>query len=213
MDIKHFTVTDLEKAPLKLSRKRVAPAAGSGTGTKPKTVKGVVEREPVQRILKKKAKVDFTDVANKQDRKSAKRALKKVSRAVKSSQVETDPTDKVRGRWGGDSKLDALTIPTIGEWEASIKSRKLKPFIVDQLMSGQAGEYLMLSGRTGVGKTNVALRLAYCISTGKPFFGHACKQLDVAYLVFEGALKNYQDRISKIKKLFLLTWKIVFGST
>jgi len=97
---------------------------------------------------------------------------------------------------------DSLTIPTIGDWKTNIKSQKLKPFIVDQLMSGQAGEYLMLSGRTGIGKTNVALWLAYCISTGHEFFGHTCKQLDVAYLSFEGAKSNYENRIKKIEKQF-----------
>jgi flagellar biosynthesis GTPase FlhF len=94
------------------------------------------------------------------------------------------------------------TIPTIEEWKEAINLRKIRPFRIDQLASGQPGEYLMMSGRTGIGKTNMALYLAYCLATGTEFFGHKCRKTKVAYLAFEGSIANYKERISKIEKLF-----------
>lgn len=150
--------------------------------------------------------------------REARRMIKKVAKVVKASRLNPTVNPPTIGEKSHSKEkkisqkeetasppkniYDFSTIPTIDSWKQEVKLRKIRPFIIDQLASGQPGEYLMMSGRTGIGKTNLALYLAYCLATGTEFYGHKCRQTKVAYLAFEGGIANYQDRIAKIEKLF-----------
>lgn len=56
-------------------------------------------------------------------------------------------------------------------------------YIVDGII--QRGQLYSLTGKTGHGKTCIAIYLAFCFSHGKPFSGHEVEQGNVCYLVGE----------------------------
>ncbi len=74
-----------------------------------------------------------------------------------------------------------------------------EPSIIENILPAQPGEYILLSGRTGIGKSILMLHLLYCIGTGKPFFGFECRETKVGLLIMEGDRANLQDRIQKVK--------------
>ncbi len=166
----------------------------------------------------KKASKEQKRVERIKQRREARRKIKEVAKVVIASKLNPTVNDRTIGEKSNSKKkklsqkeeptsppkniYDFPIIPTIDTWKQDVKLRKIRPFIIDQIASGQPGEYLMMSGRTGIGKTNLALCLAYCLATGTEFYGHKCRQTKVAYLAFEGGIANYQDRIAKIEKLF-----------
>jgi hypothetical protein len=91
---------------------------------------------------------------------------------------------------------------TVKEWKLMESKRRPVRSLVQQLLPDQAGEYIVIAGRTGIGKTNLSLHMAYCLATGQPFYGFDCETTTVAYFAFEGAGRNYVERITKIEKTF-----------
>lgn len=74
-----------------------------------------------------------------------------------------------------------------------------EPAIIENILPAQAGEYILVSGRTGIGKSILMLHLLYCLGTGSPFFGFQCRQTRAGLLIMEGDRNNLQDRIRKVK--------------
>jgi hypothetical protein len=82
---------------------------------------------------------------------------------------------------------------------------KAEPAIVDNILPAQPGEYILVSSRTGIGKSILMLHLLYCLGTGSPFFGFECRKTLTGLLIMEGDRNNLQDRIRKVKKLYPYT--------
>jgi energy-coupling factor transporter ATP-binding protein EcfA2 len=97
---------------------------------------------------------------------------------------------------------ESLYTPTIEEWGDIVESKETEPSFIDQILPVEPGEGVLLAGRTGVGKTNLGLYMAYCLASGKPFYGFDCEKTSVAFFAFEGGETNYLARRDKIKKLF-----------
>ena len=94
------------------------------------------------------------------------------------------------------------TILPIEQWAEGIAKRKPRRHVIQEILPAKKGEYIAIAGRTGIGKTNLALHLAFCLATGTPFFGYECRRFKVAFLAFEGDDTNIKDRYDKIKKYF-----------
>jgi len=78
-----------------------------------------------------------------------------------------------------------------------MEGREKAPDLIEELLP-DAYEFMLLAGRTGIGKTNLALHLAYCLATGTPFFGLKCLKTTVGYIAFEGTIDKMVDRLKKI---------------
>lgn len=85
---------------------------------------------------------------------------------------------------------------------------KADPAIIDNILPAQAGEYILISGRTGIGKSILMLNLLYCLGTGSPFFGYEGRKTQAGLLMMEGDRNNLQDRIRKVKEQYPSTEKI-----
>ncbi len=79
---------------------------------------------------------------------------------------------------------------------------KAEPAIIDGILPAQHGEYILVSGRTGIGKSILMLHLLYCLGTGSPFFGFKCRETRAGLLIMEGDRNNLQDRIRKVKEQY-----------
>lgn len=95
---------------------------------------------------------------------------------------------------------DVEPIPTIRQWKRSMKDRPKLPRLIEDIHPDAPGEYSIISGRTGIGKTNLQLHMAYCLATGTPFFGKRCEKVGVSMLAFEGPEDNVYDRVKKVEK-------------
>lgn len=100
----------------------------------------------------------------------------------------------------------------VEEWVEDIAKRKPRRNVIQDILPAKRGEYIAIAGRTGIGKTNLSLHLAFCLATGTPFFGHECRRYKVAFLAFEGDEANFKDRYDKLKSNFPPTeGRLFFG--
>jgi len=196
-------------------KQETAPGHVEKAGVVPEKGKNRKGKEQVQPILKKKSKVDFTDVQKKLDEKTAKRVLKSVHDVVKESKVKKDPS-KVSGgvedvphtkpskpsEKDGSPVKPSNKIPTVEGWKTMISTMKQEPQIIQDLLPAEPGSYGIIAGRTGIGKTNIILHLGHCLATGYDFFGIHCEKVKVAILAFEGDPRNLRDRLDKIGASF-----------
>ena len=74
--------------------------------------------------------------------------------------------------------------------------------IIKDLLPESTSAYMLICGRSGIGKTNLVLYLAYCIATGSRFFSMETKKSTIGYLSFEGSQKQIANRFEKLKKTF-----------
>ena len=74
-----------------------------------------------------------------------------------------------------------------------------EPAIIENILPAQPGEYMLISGRTGIGKSILMLNLLYCLGTGSDFFGFKCRKKKAGLLIMEGDRSSLQERIEKVK--------------
>lgn len=74
--------------------------------------------------------------------------------------------------------------------------------IIKDLLPNSTTAYMLICGRSGIGKTNLALYLAFCIATGREFFSLETMQKRVGYLSFEGGKSQIAKRFAKLKQTF-----------
>ncbi len=71
-------------------------------------------------------------------------------------------------------------------------------FLIDELLPDNPGDFGIIAGRTGRGKTAILLYLLCCLATGTPFFGIPVQKIPVGYLGFEGNKVNITERLQKM---------------
>lgn len=74
--------------------------------------------------------------------------------------------------------------------------------IIKDLLPESTSAYMLVCGRSGIGKTNLALYLAFCIATGNKFFSLETKQKIVGYLSMEGSQHQIANRFEKLRESF-----------
>ena len=74
--------------------------------------------------------------------------------------------------------------------------------IIKDLLPDSTSAYMLICGRSGIGKTNLVLYLAFCIATGDKFFSLDTKQKRVGYLSFEGSQRQIANRFEKLIQTF-----------
>jgi hypothetical protein len=94
------------------------------------------------------------------------------------------------------------TMVPLSEWRERVLEEPATDDLIQDILPNCSSEYLLLCGRSGIGKTNLALHMAFCLAAGKPWFGFKVKQCKVGYLVFEGAPKKLLLRVDKLLKSY-----------
>lgn len=110
------------------------------------------------------------------------------------------------------SKSEKGSIQPVEDWAEDIAERKPRKSVIEDILPAKKGEYIAIAGRTGIGKTNLSLHLAFCLATRTPFFGRECRKSRVAFIAFEGDEPNIKDRYDKLKGYFPPTeGRLFFG--
>ena len=91
---------------------------------------------------------------------------------------------------------------TVDQLLEDIKKEPPSDDIIKDLLPDSVTAYMLICGRSGIGKTNLVLYLAFCIATGRKFFSLETKQKIVGYLSFEGAQHQIAKRFDKLKQHF-----------
>lgn len=90
--------------------------------------------------------------------------------------------------------------PTIEQWKRVMSTRPKLPQLIADVHPDAPGEFSIVSGRTGIGKTNLQLHMAFSLATGTPFLGMTCAKVGVNMLTFEGPEDNVLARVEKVEK-------------
>jgi len=91
---------------------------------------------------------------------------------------------------------------TVDQLIEDLKKEVPSEDIIKDLLPHSTTAYMLICGRSGIGKTNLALYLAFCIATGSKFFSLETKQKIVGYLSFEGGQQQIARRFVKLKETF-----------
>jgi len=87
-------------------------------------------------------------------------------------------------------------ISSYQDWLAACDTNE--PCLIDQILPEDAGEYVLVSGKTGIGKSVLIMHLAFSLATGTPFMGFETQQCTVGCLAMEGGRDNIKERMVKI---------------
>jgi RecA-family ATPase len=93
-----------------------------------------------------------------------------------------------------------IKLTTLKEWISM--EHNSKPSIVEQILPSEPGEYMVISGRTGIGKSILVANMAFSIATGTDFLGFKCIQSPVGMLAMEGGVQNINDRLTKMISIY-----------
>jgi RecA-family ATPase len=69
---------------------------------------------------------------------------------------------------------------------------------ISGILPCHAGDYILLAGKSGIGKSVMATHLCFSIATGTPFLGFDTESATVGYAAFEGSTANLKDRLTQI---------------
>jgi len=91
---------------------------------------------------------------------------------------------------------------TVDEMRNSILREPPADDLVQDLLPHSTTAYMLIAGRSGIGKTFLLLNILYCLASGKPFLSHKTKQCKVGYLSFEGDSRKILTRFDTIGDSF-----------
>ena len=97
--------------------------------------------------------------------------------------------------------FDLSHVMGLEKWMQAVDAKPRVDELVEGLVPATTG-FVLLGGRTGLGKTNLLLQLAFSIAAGRSFYGHKTRQAKVGYLLFEGDQHQTQDRLRKLVREF-----------
>lgn len=89
-------------------------------------------------------------------------------------------------------------LETIKDWRKKQVFRE--NHIIDQLLPETPGEYMLVAGMTGIGKSTLVSHMCYCIATGHDFFGFKTQSSTIGYIAFEGCAENLSNKLGIIGK-------------
>jgi len=88
--------------------------------------------------------------------------------------------------------------PTLREWMERVRKQPVMQDILEGLIPAQPA-VILLGGRTGIGKTILAMQLILAIASGVDFLDIKTKQTKGGYLGFEGGEQKMCDRAEKLQ--------------
>ena len=117
------------------------------------------------------------------------------------------PNDLIRGLLFAEKRpvlwgIMEVEVRTVDHVLEKLKNEPQSDDIVKDLLPHSTTAYMLMCGRSGIGKTNLTLYMAFCIATGRKFFSLETKQKTVGYLSFEGGQHQIARRFEKLKETF-----------
>ena len=91
---------------------------------------------------------------------------------------------------------------TVEEMRNSILREPPSDDLIQDLLPHSTTAYMLIAGRSGIGKTFLLLNILYCLASGKPFLSHKTKQCKAGYLSFEGDRRKILTRFDTIGRSF-----------
>lgn len=91
---------------------------------------------------------------------------------------------------------------TVEEMRNSILREPPADDLIQDLLPHSTTAYMLLVGRSGIGKTFLLLNILYCLASGTPFLNRKTKQCKVGYLSFEGDRRKILIRFDTIGSSF-----------
>lgn len=99
-------------------------------------------------------------------------------------------------------KQPVTPMKSLAERRNEISSRPQEDDLIKDLLPDSKSAYMLICGRSGIGKTFIGLDILYCLASGLPFLSRKTKQCKVGYLSMEGSETKIMDRFDTISKSF-----------
>ncbi len=74
--------------------------------------------------------------------------------------------------------------------------------LIQDLLPDSNSAYMLVTGRSGIGKTFLLLNILYCLASGMPFMSRKTKKCKVGYLSLEGDRRKLLKRFNTIGQSF-----------
>jgi len=105
-----------------------------------------------------------------------------------------------------ENNLQKLKILSYKEWMKQVKNRTPdEPQLIQQNLPYKFGEYMIICGRTGIGKTIVAIMTGFSTSTGGRILKFSCEKVITAFVALEGDDQNLSERLRKMESSYPTT--------
>ncbi|MFC1995012.1 AAA family ATPase [Chloroflexota bacterium] len=91
---------------------------------------------------------------------------------------------------------------TLCQARKEILSRPVTHDLIQDILPDSSSAYMLICGRSGIGKTFLALNILCCLAAGEPFLGKETQQCKVGYLSMEGSEAKILNRFDTIKQSF-----------
>ncbi|MFC1979333.1 AAA family ATPase [Chloroflexota bacterium] len=91
---------------------------------------------------------------------------------------------------------------TLAEMRNEISKRPPEDDLIQDLLPDSSYAYMLICGRSGIGKTFLALQILYYLAEGVPFLSHKTKQCKVGYLSMEGSDRKILNRFDVIGRSY-----------
>ena len=70
---------------------------------------------------------------------------------------------------------------------------------IEEILPSQPGEFIVIAGKPGIGKSTLAMQMAFSLATGIPFLSRfEVEKVQTGYVCMEGSKENIKNRIGKI---------------
>ena len=86
---------------------------------------------------------------------------------------------------------------SLSQMRREISNRPPADDLIQDLLPDSSSVYMLICGRSGIGKTFLALNVLFSLATGLPFLSHKTKPCKVGYLSMEGSDRKIQIEESK----------------
>ncbi len=101
--------------------------------------------------------------------------------------------------------IDTLTsckMKSLSKMRHEIMNRPPADDLIQDMLPDSSSAYMLICGRSGIGKTFLALNLLYCLATGMPFLSHKTNKCKVGYLSMEGSDRKILKRFDTISESY-----------
>ena len=109
---------------------------------------------------------------------------------------------KIRGIILVSNTLPSLKMKPLSKMRSEIMNRPPADDLIQDLLPDSSSAYMLICGRSGIGKTFLALNMLHCLATGSPFLSHKTNKCKVGYLSMEGSDRKILNRFDTISESF-----------
>ena len=91
-----------------------------------------------------------------------------------------------------------LTMKSLSDMRDEIAKEPEADDLIQDLLPHSNSIYMLIAGRSGIGKTFLLLMMLYCLASGTPFMSRKTKKCRVGYISLEGDRKKILNRFDTI---------------